>query len=308
MANNDHLALLRQGRYVWNQWRKQNPNVIPQLSEANLREIDLREWDGLRINLSNANLEKADLTHAQLQEVNLQYANLQKANLTAANFRRADIRGTDFTGANIKETNFEEVNWNEHTIWRDLKNKKRAICSLDDIPRDLLHNENQFALEDYVIVNGMKTSITFEAAKKEIQKDIARRFNRKGQYKFRKDLLEAYNGRCAITGCEIEEALEAAHIIPYCLTKNNTVLNGLLLRADLHTLFDFNLILVDPDTRIIYLSRQLQHSHIYCYLHRQSSVLPPKSTNYQPWINALRWRHNNYQNYLDKNHQEVLDW
>lgn len=305
MANDDHLGLLHQGHYVWNQWRKQNPNVIPNLSEVNLREIDLRERGGLRINLSKANLKKANLTHAQLQAVNLQYANLQKANLTATNFRGADIRGADFTGANIKETNFEDTDWNEHTIWRDSKNKELATFSLGYAPKDLLllQNETQLALEDYVIVNGMNTLITFEEAKKEIQKDIAQRFKRKGQSKFRKDLLKAYNGRCAITGCEIEEALEAAHIIPHCLTKNNSILNGLLLRADLHTLFDFNLIIVDPDTRMIYLNPQLQYSHIYCYLHRQSSVLPPTSTNYQPWINALRWRHNNYQNYLDKNYE-----
>ena len=61
---------------------------------------------------------------------------------------------------------------------------------------------------------------------------------RQGQSKFRQELLAAYNSRCAITGCDIEPALEAAHIIPYKGTETNCPQNGLLLRADIHTLFD----------------------------------------------------------------------
>lgn len=69
---------------------------------------------------------------------------------------------------------------------------------------------------------------------------------RRGQPKFREALLKAYKDRCAITGCDAQEALEAAHIIPYRETENNHLSNGLLLRADLHTLFDLNLIVIDP--------------------------------------------------------------
>lgn len=61
---------------------------------------------------------------------------------------------------------------------------------------------------------------------------------RRGQQEFREKLLVAYEGRCAITGCDAIEALEAAHIVPYLGTETNHVQNGLLLRADIHTLFD----------------------------------------------------------------------
>ena len=50
--------------------------------------------------------------------------------------------------------------------------------------------------------------------------------------------MDAYGGRCAITGYDVEEALQAAHIVPYLGPQSNTVNNGLLLRADVHNLFD----------------------------------------------------------------------
>jgi putative restriction endonuclease len=72
---------------------------------------------------------------------------------------------------------------------------------------------------------------------------------RRGQPRFREELMNAYEGRCAITGCAIADVLEAAHITPYAGSQDNHVSNGLLLRADLHTLFDCGLIAIDPATR-----------------------------------------------------------
>ncbi len=68
---------------------------------------------------------------------------------------------------------------------------------------------------------------------------------RRGQPEFRQRLLEAYGGRCAISGCDAVEALEAAHIVPYLGPETNHLSNGILLRADLHTLFDLGLLAVD---------------------------------------------------------------
>lgn len=73
---------------------------------------------------------------------------------------------------------------------------------------------------------------------------------RRGQAKFREKLLSAYSRRCAITGCAIVELLEAAHIQPHAEEPNYSVRNGLLLRADIHTLFDLNLLAVDSRLRI----------------------------------------------------------
>lgn len=73
---------------------------------------------------------------------------------------------------------------------------------------------------------------------------------RRGQPKFRRALLKAYDGRCCITGCNVEDVLEAAHIISHSEEINYSVTNGLLLRADIHTLFDLHLIGIDELDRI----------------------------------------------------------
>lgn len=77
---------------------------------------------------------------------------------------------------------------------------------------------------------------------------------RRGQQKFRKSLMEAYGGRCAITGCTVLQLLEAAHITPYLGPDTNSISNGLLLRADLHTLWDLGLVAVDPKTRTVWVN------------------------------------------------------
>lgn len=68
---------------------------------------------------------------------------------------------------------------------------------------------------------------------------------RRGQSAFRAKLIRAY-GACAISGCADMEALEAAHITPHSIDEDYRTPNGLLLRADIHTLFDLRLISVDP--------------------------------------------------------------
>src|SRR4051812_20806805 len=83
---------------------------------------------------------------------------------------------------------------------------------------------------------------------------------RRGQVAFRSALLDAYAGRCAITGCAIADVLEAAHIVPHKGPLTNHVSNGLLLRADVHTLFDCGLLAVHPETRRVVIAEALRTS------------------------------------------------
>jgi hypothetical protein len=80
---------------------------------------------------------------------------------------------------------------------------------------------------------------------------------RRGQSSFRTALLDAYDRKCAITGCDADAALEAAHLRPYRGPASNTVSNGLPLRADIHTLLDLRLLAIDPATRAIVVSKLL---------------------------------------------------
>ena len=83
---------------------------------------------------------------------------------------------------------------------------------------------------------------------------------REGQPAFRKALLEAYEGACALTGCSVEQLLEAAHVVPYRGQHTHLVSNGLLLRADIHKLFDLHLICIEPDTRLVRVCEALKDS------------------------------------------------
>jgi hypothetical protein len=83
-----------------------------------------------------------------------------------------------------------------------------------------------------------------------------------GQPEFRGKLLLAYGRRCALTDCDAEPALEAAHIRGYAETGEQDVSNGLLLRADIHTLFDLGLVRIHPETLRVTLAPELERT---CY-------------------------------------------
>jgi hypothetical protein len=74
---------------------------------------------------------------------------------------------------------------------------------------------------------------------------------------FRRSMLDLY-GKCAVTEYEAPETLEAAHILQYRGKSSHSPQNGLLLRADVHQLFDKHLIAVDPSDGRIRTARHLQ--------------------------------------------------
>jgi hypothetical protein len=79
---------------------------------------------------------------------------------------------------------------------------------------------------------------------------------RHGQSAFRQMVVSNYES-CCITGCQIATIVEAAHIAPYRGDKDDHIKNGLLLRVDIHRLFDANLIGINPDDLKICISSDL---------------------------------------------------
>src|SRR5260370_12181200 len=63
MANQEHLDILKQGVQVWNAWRLDHPNVIPDLGRGNLNGANL-----MRVDLNRVDLTRADIYHANLRE------------------------------------------------------------------------------------------------------------------------------------------------------------------------------------------------------------------------------------------------
>lgn len=98
---------------------------------------------------------------------------------------------------------------------------------------------------------------------------------RKDQEKFRTQILEICKKRCQLSDCRLTEILEAAHVQDYAARGPSIVENGLLLRADLHSLFDRNHIGIHPDThRVVFSARLLQivESGIGDYAHLNPKI------------------------------------
>ncbi|MCB0211161.1 MAG: HNH endonuclease [Anaerolineae bacterium] len=124
-----------------------------------------------------------------------------------------------------------------------------------------------------VVVDKVKTiserlkEIKFKGARsneKAIEKMLQAITQRRGQAAFRQNLLDTYK-RCLVTGCEAVDALEAAHIRPYAGGGTFALSNGLLLRADIHTLFDLGLIAVDSEDMTVIILPPLEGTEYELY-------------------------------------------
>lgn len=76
---------------------------------------------------------------------------------------------------------------------------------------------------------------------------------REGQAEFRKRLVAHYGAVCMVTGTALASVIDAAHIVPYNGASTNSLSNGLLLRKDIHALFDAGLLTIGPDL-VVYVS------------------------------------------------------
>ncbi len=117
------------------------------------------------------------------------------------------------------------------------------------------------------------------------------RAERDGQSTFRLRLLDAYGGRCALTGERVVPVLEAAHIQPYLGPASNHVQNGLLLKADVHKLFDAGYATVTPDCRFRVSERvraDYENGHEY-YALQGREIRKPEDERAWPSREALAW-------------------
>ncbi|QCO07476.1 HNH endonuclease (plasmid) [Azospirillum argentinense] len=109
------------------------------------------------------------------------------------------------------------------------------------------------------------------------------------QARFRAALIAAYSGACTISGTTVAVTLEAAHIVPHRGAATDIAQNGLLLRADLHALFDADLLGVDPDDLGVRVHRDLLGTE-YAALEMRPLRLPLDAAAH-PSKPALRWRY-----------------
>lgn len=127
------------------------------------------------------------------------------------------------------------------------------------------------------------------------QRILASIVRRQGQPRFRNNLIAAYGRQCVISGTDAEEALEAAHISPYRGNDTNDPTNGLLLRADIHTLFDRHLISVNPKTNTVAVAAQLLGTYYERFAGKRLTL--PRSNDERPSTRALA---EHYEEFLSK--------
>jgi HNH endonuclease len=119
---------------------------------------------------------------------------------------------------------------------------------------------------------------------------------RLGQGAFRVLVTDAYERRCAVTGEKTLPVLEAAHIKPYALQGPHRVSNGILLRSDLHKLFDIGYVTVTPELRVEVsprLKTEWQNGREYYAHHGQPLRIQPADLASRPGREFLTWHNEN---------------
>ncbi len=115
---------------------------------------------------------------------------------------------------------------------------------------------------------------------------------RLGQGVFRVLVTEAYERRCSITGERTLPVLQASHIKPFSQEGEHRVSNGLLLRADLHILFDQGLVTVTPEHEVLVsdaIKERFENGRDYYALRGQKLKVVPTTRRDQPNPELLRW-------------------
>ena len=109
MANQEHLRILKQGVDTWNQWREENPAVIPDLTDIRLSDTNFGSKAYIqpveRASFQGIDFSKTLLCRSVLRGANFRDATLREANLREGDCRRADFRGANLTRAVLHQTN-----------------------------------------------------------------------------------------------------------------------------------------------------------------------------------------------------------
>ncbi|PZF72576.1 HNH endonuclease [Taibaiella soli] len=116
------------------------------------------------------------------------------------------------------------------------------------------------------------------------------------QRKLKDKLLNLYEGKCAITKCNIEQILQACHIKPFAENGGSISTNGLLLRADVHLLFDAHLISIQPESLTIHIHEKLNESE---YSEYRGKALTMRNDNKALDSDALRYHWQKFKTKLE---------
>lgn len=133
MAGKEAQDLIRKGPDAWRQWRRQAPEVRPDLANVNLAYANLGGVDLSDTNLWEAVLKNAVLKGANLSGAELCFADLSGANLTGADLRGANLTEADLTGATLVRAKLARANcWGTKLAGADLSRAIMVEAELSD--------------------------------------------------------------------------------------------------------------------------------------------------------------------------------
>lgn len=138
MANPEHVEILKQGVDTWNQWRKENRRVFPNLVGADLGGVDLRGVDLRGVYLSGADLRGTDFGRADLGGADLRWAdlgggNLNETYLIEADFSGADLADTVFTNSRMEYTTLGDVDLSAAIGLEEVRHHGPSTIGIDTI-------------------------------------------------------------------------------------------------------------------------------------------------------------------------------
>ncbi|MCC6444128.1 MAG: pentapeptide repeat-containing protein [Armatimonadetes bacterium] len=158
MADPKHVAILRQGVPLWNQWRTENPAIEPDLSGLsdqdlersfvcppgsshtilrgmNFQSVSLRQCTFFRADLTGADLSGASLSQARFIQANLNEVSFRQACLTSADLRDTSVFGADFTGAIMGWTTLGNIDFSEAKGLESVIHEGRSVIGMDTYAR-----------------------------------------------------------------------------------------------------------------------------------------------------------------------------
>ena len=114
MADEAQVKLLKEkGVGAWNEWRKANIGIRPNLHEADLTGINLRTAQLSRVDLRGAKLSRADLTQATLTGAKLRNADISQTSLVVARLDHAELIGADLNESDLSSADLSESDLRE---------------------------------------------------------------------------------------------------------------------------------------------------------------------------------------------------
>ena len=266
---------------------------LTNLTFLNLKGTQVRDVSSLAklTNLTFLITETHSLTNISLTGVNIAEDNLNIFDFKSESLKIKEaiendtIFSTIISDANL-EYKIDFIN-KEDDNKNDAKESKIQIISRRDNLCKLYENSNLLIDGENFPSNGTPELSRDFQQKNKAKLAIIQREQRDGQPQFRTILLNHYNNKCAVTGCDVVDVLDAAHIIPYTESYDNSECNGIILRTDLHRLFDRGMISFDPNSGRLVLSNVLAQSTYFEFQNR--SVFWPKDSKKRPSRENISW-------------------